>query len=73
MSNWSIKDAYAGYNVNYWSQGLYGISESGEVTVSPDPSHPDHSIGLNELAKDMVKSGVNLPVLVRFRRSYTIG
>ncbi|KIO35234.1 MULTISPECIES: biosynthetic arginine decarboxylase [unclassified Shewanella] len=66
MSNWSIKDAYVGYNVNYWSSGLYGISEAGEVTVSPDPNHPEHTIGLNELAKDMVKSGVALPVLVRF-------
>ncbi|ABV37216.1 arginine decarboxylase [Shewanella sediminis HAW-EB3] len=66
MSDWSINDARTGYNVNYWSQGLYGISDTGEVTVSPDPSHPEYSIGLNELAKDMVKSGVALPVLIRF-------
>jgi arginine decarboxylase len=66
MSDWSINDARTGYNVNYWSQGLYGISDEGEVTVSPDPTRPECSIGLNELAKDMVKSGVALPVLVRF-------
>ncbi|MGS0680110.1 biosynthetic arginine decarboxylase [Shewanella sp. 125m-7] len=66
MSNWSIDDARASYNVNHWSQGLYGISDDGEVTVSPDPSRPDCKIGLNEMAKDMVKSGVALPVLVRF-------
>ena len=66
MSNWSIDDARASYNVNHWSQGLYGISDEGEVTVSPDPSRPDCKIGLNEMAKDMVKSGVALPVLVRF-------
>lgn len=66
MSNWSIDDARASYNVNYWSQGLYGISDEGEVTVSPDPNRPDCKIGLNELAKDMVKAGVALPVLVRF-------
>ncbi|PKG72531.1 arginine decarboxylase [Shewanella sp. GutCb] len=66
MSNWSIDDARASYNVNYWSQGLYGISDEGEVTASPDPSRPDCKIGLNELAKDMVKAGVALPVLVRF-------
>lgn len=34
--------------------------------MSPDPKNPDHKIGLNELAKDMVKAGVALPVLVRF-------
>lgn len=66
MNDWSIDDARAGYNVTHWSQGFYGISDSGEVTVSPDPATPDYKIGLNELAKDMVKAGVALPVLVRF-------
>ncbi|MGL4613489.1 MAG: biosynthetic arginine decarboxylase [Shewanella sp.] len=66
MNDWSIEAARAGYNVTHWSQGFYGISDEGEVTVSPDPKNPDHKIGLNELAKDMVKAGVALPVLVRF-------
>ena len=66
MNDWSIDAARAGYNVTHWSQGFYGISDQGEVTVSPDPKNPDHKIGLNELAKDMVKAGVALPVLVRF-------
>ncbi|MFQ6371728.1 biosynthetic arginine decarboxylase [Shewanella sp. YIC-542] len=65
MSDWSINDARNGYNVAYWSQGFYGVNDQGEVTVSPDPAS-GHGIGLNELAKDMVKAGVNLPVLVRF-------
>lgn len=66
MNDWSIDDARAGYNVTHWSQGFYGISDQGEVTVSPDPKNPEYKIGLNELAKDMVKAGVALPVLVRF-------
>ncbi|WP_372871667.1 biosynthetic arginine decarboxylase [Shewanella sp.] len=66
MNEWSIDDARAGYNVAHWSQGFYGISDEGEVTVSPDPKNPSHKIGLNALAKDMVKAGVSLPVLVRF-------
>ncbi|QSX42279.1 biosynthetic arginine decarboxylase [Shewanella cyperi] len=66
MNDWSIDDARAGYNVAHWSQGFYGISDQGEVTVSPDPKNPEFKIGLNELAKDMVKAGVNMPVLVRF-------
>jgi arginine decarboxylase len=66
MNDWSIDDARAGYNVTHWSQGFYGISDEGEVTVSPDPSNPEHKIGLNALAKDMVDAGVALPVLVRF-------
>ncbi|MCE9687478.1 biosynthetic arginine decarboxylase [Shewanella sp. AS16] len=66
MNDWSIDDARSGYNVTHWSQGFYGISDGGEVTVSPDPANPEYKIGLNELAKDMVKAGVALPVLVRF-------
>ncbi|MCL1076026.1 biosynthetic arginine decarboxylase [Shewanella dokdonensis] len=65
MSDWSIDDARNGYNVAYWSQGFYGVNDQGEVTVSPDPASGNR-ISLNELAKDMVKAGVNLPVLVRF-------
>ena len=66
MKEWSIEDARAGYNVAHWSQGFYGIDDDGEVTVSPDPAQPLNSIGLNKLARDMVKAGVSLPVLVRF-------
>ncbi|MDF0535465.1 biosynthetic arginine decarboxylase [Shewanella yunxiaonensis] len=65
MSDWSIDDARNGYNVAYWSQGFYGVNDQGEVTVSPDPASGNR-ISLNELAKDMVKAGVSLPVLVRF-------
>ncbi|WP_133406667.1 biosynthetic arginine decarboxylase [Parashewanella tropica] len=66
MKNWSIDSARDSYNVAYWSQGFYGVSDEGEVTVSPDPTRPEHTIGLNQLAKDMVKAGVSLPLLVRF-------
>lgn len=66
MSDWSIDDARNGYNVAYWSQGFYGVNDGGEVTVSPDPSNTNSRISLNELAKDMVKAGVSMPVLVRF-------
>ncbi len=66
MNNWSIDDARTSYNVTYWSQGFYGISDDGEVTVTPNLNQPDYKIGLNELANTMVAQGVNLPVLVRF-------
>ncbi|WP_298776608.1 biosynthetic arginine decarboxylase [uncultured Shewanella sp.] len=66
MNNWSIDDARSLYNVNYWSQSFYGISETGEVTVSPDLARPECKIGLNALTQNLVKAGVALPVLVRF-------
>ncbi|MBE8168405.1 MAG: biosynthetic arginine decarboxylase [Shewanella sp.] len=66
MNNWSINDARVGYNVTHWSQGFFGISDDGEVTVSPDPTKSENQIGLNQLAQDMVTAGVSLPVLVRF-------
>ncbi|WP_076537503.1 biosynthetic arginine decarboxylase [Shewanella sp. UCD-KL21] len=66
MKDWSIENARASYNVTHWSQQYFGIADDGEVTVTPDPSKQNCTIGLNELAKDMVKAGVSLPVLVRF-------
>ena len=66
MNNWSIDDARDGYNVAHWSQGFYGVDDHGDVHVAPDPTRPDFTIGLNQLAQDMVKAGVSLPVLIRF-------
>ena len=66
MKSWSIDDARDGYNVAHWSQGFYGVNDKGDVTVSPDPTRPEFTIGLNKLAQDMVDAGVSLPVLFRF-------
>ncbi|RJX70174.1 arginine decarboxylase [Vibrio sinensis] len=55
----------ADYNVHYWSQGFYGINDSGEVYVSPrsDKANP---LPLSQIVQQIEQKGLNVPVLVRF-------
>jgi arginine decarboxylase len=63
---WSIGDAKALYNVDGWGAGFIDINEAGHVVVRPDPTRPEHSLDLHELAMDLEEQGVALPVLLRF-------
>ncbi|WP_413698689.1 biosynthetic arginine decarboxylase [Psychromonas sp. KJ10-10] len=55
----------AEYNVRYWSQGFYGINDQGGVYVSPR-SDCDHQLELTDIATELEKSDLSMPVLVRF-------
>ncbi|NLS12951.1 arginine decarboxylase [Vibrio sp. SM6] len=55
----------ADYNVHYWSQGFYGIDDSGEVYVSPR-SDKAHQVPFSQIVKQLEQRGINMPLLVRF-------
>jgi arginine decarboxylase len=61
-----LESVRANYNVRHWSQGFYGINDSGEVYVSPTPDHPDYQIPLGDIAQKIQQKGLTLPALVRF-------
>ena len=63
---WSIEKAKALYNVEGWGAGYFDVSERGRVIVRPDRDHPERSLDLFDLAKDLQEQGVALPVLLRF-------
>ena len=63
---WSIEAARALYNVEGWGSGYFDISEAGHVLVRPDPSRPERTLDLLELATDLEGQGIQLPVLLRF-------
>jgi arginine decarboxylase len=53
------------YGVNRWGEGYFGINGRGHATVWPRPDG-QVEIDLYELARDLIASGLRLPVLVRF-------
>lgn len=55
----------ADYNVHYWSQGFYGINDSGEVYVAPTRD-TSHQVSLSSIAKQLEARQLSLPALVRF-------
>ena len=63
---WSIEKAKALYNVKGWGAGYFDVSERGRVIVRPDRDHPERSLDLFDLAKDLQEQGIALPVLLRF-------
>jgi arginine decarboxylase len=63
---WSIEKAKALYNVEGWGAGYFDVSERGRVVVRPDRDHPERSLDLFDLAKDLEQQGIGLPVLLRF-------
>ena len=63
---WSIERAKALYNIEGWGAGYFDVSERGRVIVRPDCDHPERSLDLFDLAKDLEDQGVGLPVLLRF-------
>ena len=65
-SGWSIEKANALYNVAGWGAGYFDVNERGRVIVRPDRNHPERSLDLFDLAKDLQEQGVGLPVLLRF-------
>ncbi|HEY2850133.1 MAG TPA: hypothetical protein VGI97_09670, partial [Gemmatimonadaceae bacterium] len=65
-AGWTTESARAHYNVDGWGDGYFDISASGHVLVRPDKDHPERSLDLFELARDLEAQGVTLPVLLRF-------
>ncbi len=63
---WSIEQAKTLYNIEGWGAGFFDVNEHGHVVVRPDAAHPERTLDLFDLAKDLEEQGVALPVLLRF-------
>lgn len=63
-TNWTIEDARALYRVATWGDGYFDINSRGAAQVRPAPDAP--AIDLDALTDDILRSGLRLPVLVRF-------
>jgi len=63
---WSIEQSNKLYNVEKWGAGYYDINSKGHISVTPTKD-PDITIDLYTVVEDIIKRGINLPVLVRFQ------
>jgi len=65
IRSWTTKDSSALYNVAGWSGGYFRINEAGHVEVTPaGPEGP--GIDLYDLALDVQRRGLGMPLLMRF-------
>ncbi len=65
MSDWSIEQARAGYNIAHWGEGYYDIDSRGHLCVFPRRDG-QHGIDLNEVIDRVHQEGLSLPILLRF-------
>ena len=65
MSDWSIEQARASYNIPYWGGGYYDVNERGRICVYPRRER-EHGIDLTEVVERVHQEGLSLPVLLRF-------
>jgi arginine decarboxylase len=62
---WTAQDSSELYHVESWGDGYFRINEKGHVIVTPDGQHGP-SLDLKMLVDDLLKRGLQLPVVVRF-------
>lgn len=67
MTNWSLDDARALYNIAGWSGGYFDINNAGRLAVYPNGVNSNGEIDLHRLLDDIHAAGLSTPVLVRFR------
>jgi arginine decarboxylase len=63
-SHWNIEKARQTYRLPFWSEGYFDINGQGHLLARPHRGLP--ALDLYELAREIVASGLDLPVLVRF-------
>ncbi|KEQ11859.1 arginine decarboxylase [Endozoicomonas montiporae] len=60
---WNVEEARSTYNIRYWSQDYFDLNDDGHVTVNMKGKPP---VNLDNIAHQLTRQGVSLPVLVRF-------
>ena len=68
VKNWSAADSAELYGVENWSNGYFGVSRNGEVTVNlVDTDGEARPVSLHSIMKGLAERGTDAPVLLRFR------
>ena len=64
-SQWTVADSRSVYGIRHWGAGYFAINEAGRVEVRPN-GPGSAPIDLFEEVDELRKSGLSLPLLVRF-------
>jgi arginine decarboxylase len=68
MAKWTHADSDNLYNVQKWGCGFFRVNEAGNVEVRPEGADSPHRPGIDmyELLGQILRRGVNTPILLRF-------
>ncbi|GLR15125.1 biosynthetic arginine decarboxylase [Chitinimonas prasina] len=63
--SWSVAQSRAVYGIRHWGAGYFDINEAGHVLVRPHGAG-GHALDLHTLVGQLEKTGLDLPLIVRF-------
>ncbi|MFZ5757402.1 MAG: biosynthetic arginine decarboxylase [Pseudomonadota bacterium] len=66
MTDWTLADALATWNIRHWGDGYFDIDADGDVVVHPDGVGDARAVSLHEVIEAIQARGLRLPALVRF-------
>jgi arginine decarboxylase len=66
LGRWTIEDSADLYQIREWGAGYFGISNEGNVTVTPIREKKNVSVNLPEIIDGIKARGYDMPVLLRF-------
>lgn len=66
QNRWGAAQALDLYNIPHWGEGYFDVAANGHLLVRPLRERSPVAIDLYELARQLPKEGLQLPVLVRF-------
>ncbi|MBF0449509.1 MAG: biosynthetic arginine decarboxylase [Candidatus Magnetomorum sp.] len=66
LQRWTIEDSEDLYQIREWGLSYFGISDNGDVTVTPLTKNKNISVSLPEIISGIKDRGYDMPVLLRF-------
>ena len=65
LDQWTVHDAAETYGIHSWGKGYFSANPRGCVSVHPNQD-PSREIDLKELVDQLIRRGLELPILLRF-------
>ena len=66
MTDWTLDQARALYNLSHWSGGYFDLNEQGHLVAYPRRGASVAGVDLSDLVRQLHEADLTLPVLVRF-------
>ncbi len=66
MERWTVEDSADLYQIREWGAGYFGISDQGDVLVTPLRDKRHISVNLPEIIAGIKARGYDMPMLLRF-------
>jgi len=66
LQRWTIKDSEELFQIREWGASYFGISEDGDIVVTPLSKDQTVSVSLHKIISGIKDRGYDMPVLLRF-------